>query len=79
MARPEEYVEEVRALNKQAWEGILGLLKLQEEWNALDYANTLPTVSGFTSAQVGAVVFAAAGALKTTLDSGIATNMAALL
>lgn len=76
--RDDEYVAKVRAANEAVWEGINKLLALQRQWTALDYGNTLQ-VTGYTPAQVGAVVFDTANALKATLDAGHATNMANLL
>ena len=88
MAREADYVEAVIAANKAIWDGIHTLGALQDEWNALDYGNTLDDYQGYTAAEVGAVVFAVADAFVAvrdgTLDSedlpgAQAGNMAALL
>ena len=83
MSRQADYISEARAANRQVWDGINALKSLQREYNALDYGNTLPDVSGendgITKAEVGAVVFDTANALVTLLDAGHATNMAKLL
>ena len=54
-----------------------------KEWNALDYGTTLDAGegenAGIVRADVGAVVFGTADALRTVLNSGHATNMAKLL
>lgn len=82
-AREQEYIQLVRAFNKQAWEGIRGLLALQGEWNALNYLDTLEDGTGenagITAAEVGAVVFDTANALEAVLLAGNATNMSRLL
>lgn len=74
----EQYVAQVKQANQQVWDGINRLLALQRQWNALDYGNTL-SVQGVVTAEVGAVVFDSANALKGVLDAGNATNMAKLL
>lgn len=83
MSRESDYVTEVRQANREVWEGILKLLSLQKEWNALDYSQELNDFVGenahLNATQVGAVVFDTANALETLLQSGHATNMATLL
>lgn len=83
MSRPSDYITEVRALNKQVWDGINGLVAKQREYNALDYGSTLPdgdgTNAGYTKAEVGSVVFDTANAFVAVLNTGHATNMAKLL
>lgn len=82
-ARDQEYINLARAYTKQTWEGILGMLALQAEWNALDYLNTLENGTGenagITAAEVGAVLFDTANALEAVLLAGSATNMSKLL
>jgi hypothetical protein len=78
MSQQEEYVAAVRAANKQVWDGINNLVELQRQWNALDYGHTL-TLTGYTAAEIGAVVFDTANAMVTVLGAGHATNMAKLL
>lgn len=81
--RQSDYISEARKLNKQLWTAWLGLLALQPEWNAEDYGNTLADGidgnAGITGAQIGAVVFATANAIKTVMDAGNATNIANIL
>jgi hypothetical protein len=88
-SRYREVYAEVMADAKVIWDAIHRLKgPLQSEWNAGDYGNTLPDGSdlqgagdqfaGITNAQVGAVVFASADALKTALDT-VAGNMQKLL
>lgn len=81
--RDQEYITLARALTKQTWEGIRGLLALQAEWNALDYLNNLENGTGdnagILAAEVGAVVFDTANALEAVLLAGNATNMSRLL
>lgn len=79
MARTDDFVTEVRSAARALWEAENTLKALQREWNALDYGNTLPDTQGLTSAQVGAVVFAAADAIETVLGTGVATNIARVL
>lgn len=81
--REQDFISEVKAANRQIWDGINQLKSMQREWNALDYGNTLdPGVGdnqGLTALEVGAVVFDTANALETVLGAGHATNMAKLL
>jgi hypothetical protein len=83
MARSDDYISEVRALNRQVWEGIHALKAKQSEYNALDYGNTLPdgqgANEGYTADEVGSVVFDTTDALLTVLAAGHATNMSKLL
>lgn len=83
MAREQDFISLARQHNKAIWDGINALVALQREWNALDYAATLPdgagANAGVTSAEVGAVVFDTATALVAVLTAGHATNMARLL
>lgn len=84
MAREQDYITLARAANKKVWEGIQELLALQNEWNALDYGNTLDDGAGdntgITKTEVGAVVFDTANELKLRiLDTAHKTNMAKLL
>lgn len=78
--RHTDYISAVREANRQVWDGINTLKALQREWQALDYGNTLPDGEGgnegYTSAEIGAVVFATTDALSALLDGGHATNMA---
>jgi hypothetical protein len=82
--REQIYISEVRALNKQVWDGLNALKAKQSEWNALDYGSQFEKGGngpndGISGADVGAVVFATTDALLTVLATGHATNMAKLL
>lgn len=83
MARADSYYAEVRARARAIWEGINELKSLQQEWNALDYTNTLANGSGsnagLTKTEIGAVVFDSTNALLELLGEGHATNLAKLL
>ena len=82
-ARDLEYYDRARAAAKQLWQAINDLQELQRQWNSLDYSNALipgeGTHDGLTKAEVGAVVFDTANAMKAVLDAGHATNLAKLL
>lgn len=82
-SRDSDYITNVRASAAAVFNGINTLLAAQEQWNALDYASTLPdgvgANAGVTKTQVGSVIFDTANALKTVLDAGNATNLANLL
>jgi hypothetical protein len=81
--REQEYISLARQFATSLWQAIHALQDLQSEWNALDYATTLPDGTGinegYTAIQVGAVVFETADAMKAVLDAGHASNVAALL
>lgn len=83
MSRQSDYITEVRTCTRQFWRSWEALMEAQREWNALDYGNTLVNGvgenSGITGAQVGAVVFDTANAIKTVMEAGNATNVAKLL
>jgi len=79
MERQAEYIREVKAANKQIWDGIAALAKLRLEWDALAMGDTLTDLEGVTAVEVGAVVHATGEALDTLLTQGHGTNMARLL
>jgi hypothetical protein len=79
MSRKEEYIADVRRMNRALWDNLNAIEALQAEWNALDYGSTLGTHDGLTPTDVGAVVFDSVNALRATLAAGHATNMAKLL
>jgi phosphoglycolate phosphatase-like HAD superfamily hydrolase len=79
MQRQLEYIRDVKAANKQIWEGIAELAKLRREWDALALGDTLTDLDGVSAADVGAIVHATGAALETLLAQGHATNMARLL
>lgn len=81
--RDADYITYVRANTIALWTAYNNLFAAQNQWNALDYGNTLPDGSGanagITKSQVGAVVFDTAAAIKTVMDAGNATNIANIL
>lgn len=77
--RKAEYVVDVQRMTRAIWDNLNALQALQAEWVALDYGTTLGTHEDLLPAEVGAVVFDTANALRATLASGHATNMAKLL
>jgi hypothetical protein len=84
MAREADFISEVRNSARKVWEGILELLSFQNEWNALDYTNTLDDGTGentgITKALVSAAVFDTADELKLRiLDTAHKTNLAKLI
>jgi hypothetical protein len=79
MTRSDEFAADARRYARAIWDNLNMLQSLQAEWNALDYGNTLGTQDGLLPADVGAVVFDTANALRATLAQGHATNLAKLL
>lgn len=83
MARESDFITEARQAARDLWAAILKLEALQSEFNALDYGTTLPDGvgenEGINKAQIGAVVFDTANAMRGVLDAGHATNVAKLL
>jgi hypothetical protein len=77
--RSAEFVADARRITRAIWDNLNALQVLQAEWNALDYGSNLGTHDDLLPADVGAVVFDTANALRATLASGHATNMAKLL
>jgi len=83
--RKSDFVTEARIAVRQLWQAHQTLEKLQAEWNALDYDNTLAD-GGFegenahlNTAQVSAAVFTTPDAIRGLLTAGHATNLARLL
>ena len=83
MAREQDFITEARTHARALWDAVNALEALQKEWNALDYSTTLDAGegenSGIGGAQVGAVVFDTANAIRAVLNAGHATNVARLL
>jgi len=85
--RQADYVTLVRQEARKLWESLNTLQSLQNEWNALDYGNTLTDENAFvgenahlSAADVGAVVFDTANTIRTdVMAAGHATNVAKLL
>lgn len=85
-ARKSDYITQARQAARDLWNAEQTLLRLQAEWNAQDYGNTMTTDdfegenAGLTTAQVGAVVFDTANAVNTlVLSIGHATNLTNVL
>lgn len=79
MPRKAEFVADAKRHTRAIWDSLNALQSLQAEATALDYATTLGTQDGLESADVIAVVFTTADALRALLNTGHATNMAKLL
>ena len=81
MSRQQDYIRDVRRATVNLWESINFLLSAQAEWNALDYTNTLADGegdnTGYTKAEVSAVVFTTANAIETLLDQVPALHLRA--
>jgi hypothetical protein len=77
--RKEDFVSDAQNAARALWDALGRLESLQHEATALNYATTLGTQGGLDSADVIAVVFTTANALRGLLNSGHATNMAKLL
>jgi len=81
--RDQDFITNARFHAKQLWNAVLALESMQSQWNALNYADTLPPGEGenvgLTKTEVGAVVFDSANAFRVVLDTGVATNLAKLL
>lgn len=72
-----------RAYAHQLLDAIHGLEAMQTRWNSLDSGNTMiageGVHNGLLPADVGAVVFATADAMRALLTSGHGTNISKLL
>ena len=83
MSRQQQFISDARAKAKTLWETYLELKAMQEEWDALDYTNTLPDGTelndGYTKAEVSAVINTTIDAITTLMGQGHATNIAKLL
>lgn len=85
MARKSDFVAEVRRDVALITEGLSDLLAKQTEWAALDYGTSMEpedlegSSAAVLPADVGAVVFDTANALKAVLNAGHATNLYKLL
>jgi len=77
------YYSAARIQARAIWDAIATLEAMQARWTALDSGTTMGdgqgTNYGLTAADVGAVVFATADAMRALLDTGHATNLAKLL
>lgn len=83
MTRDESYYANVRQAAQQVWFSLHQLKDAQDQWNALDYGNTLAdgtgVNAGVTKDQLGAVVFDTTNAIFVVLAAGSSTNLAKLL
>lgn len=85
--RQSDFITQSRIFARMIYEGVTGLKTMQNEFNYAGYgsggADPLPAGSGDNSgilaADVGAVVFDTADALKTVLDGGHGANLSKLL
>jgi hypothetical protein len=84
LSREQDFISEVREQTKVLWEAYHRLINMQNEWNALDYANNLDdgigANEGYTADEVGAVVFDTINEVKLRIfDTAHKTNLAKLL
>lgn len=85
--RQEDFISNARTLARMIYDGVVGLKAMQNEFNYAGYgsggADPLPAGSGentgILAADVGAVVFDTADALKAVLDGGHGANLSKLL
>lgn len=81
--RGSDFITEARQRARELWDALNALETLQNEYNALDYGNTLPDGEGenegITRQEVGAVVFDTANAVRVVMNAGHSTNVAKLL
>ncbi len=82
--RESDFITNARSNVKKLWDAYHYLKAMQDEYNALDYGNTLPdgegANAGITKAMVGAAVFDTTNEIKLRIfDTGHATNLAKLL
>ena len=82
-AQKQQYINAARTAATELWRAQTTLQQLQDEWNALDYGNTLVAGdftgdnAGLTAANIGAVVFDTSNAVQTQVfATGHATNVA---
>jgi hypothetical protein len=86
-SRQSDFITEARNHARQIYQSVSALKAMQNEFNYGGYgtqgADPLPpgtgSNEGITAADVGAVVFDTADALKTVLDNGHGANLAKLL
>ena len=82
--RQSDYISTARQATRDLWNALNTLESLQNEWDALDYTNTLEEFAGandgLTAADVSAVVFTATDAVRNLLVTGFySTSLAKLL
>ncbi len=81
--RGANFISTARDATTEFWKAYQVMLSLQQEWNAQDYSNNLEDGvdgnSGVLAADVGAVIFATADAVKVLMDAGHSTNVTKLL
>lgn len=83
VARDQDYYGAVRDNARALWNALNELQALQAEWNAGDYGNTLADGSGpnqsLVAADLGAVIFDGANALRVVMGTGVATSFTKIL
>jgi hypothetical protein len=83
MARDNDFITEVRALDKQLWDAVHGLKQKQAEYTAKDYGNSLDDGTGanvgYNKVAIGSVVFDTTDAILALFAQGHGTNVANLL
>ena len=82
-AQKQAYINAARNAATELWRAQTTLQQLQDEWNALDYGNTIVEAdftgdnAGLVASQIGAVVFDTSNAIQTQVfAAGHATNVA---
>lgn len=81
MSRQEQFVAEVRLATRKIIDGYNELEALKKEWDALDYATTIPEAgvegdhAGINRAAIADVVGTSRGALASMMAAGNATNL----
>lgn len=84
MSREQDFISEARQAAINFWNAYHTFQRLQVEWNAKAYGDTLPdgegANAGYTKAEVGAVVFDTTEEVELRIfNTGHATNLAKLL
>jgi hypothetical protein len=82
-AQKQAYINAARNAATELWRAQVTLQQLQDEWNALDYGNTLLPADftgdneGLVASNIGAVVFDTSNSIQTLVfNVGSATNVA---
>jgi hypothetical protein len=83
VARDQDFYGAVRDNARALWNALNELQSLQAEWNAGDYGSALAAGAGsndgLVAQDLGGVVFAGADALRTVMNTGVATNFVKVL
>lgn len=85
MARPSDFVSEVRQLATALLQTVNGMDALRKEWDGMDYLNTITDAGGFAGANadvdvddIAAVIGTTLDALNELLNAGHRTNLLAV-